>query len=68
MRLRMREVLPADLHGRIRELTPRQLVAMRFASDAELADLMRDVLAGKLATSKAIKASVREWQADWLRA
>jgi len=29
---------------------------------------MRDVLAGKLAMSKAIKASVREWQADWLRA
>lgn len=68
MRLRLREVLPADMHGRIRELTHRQLVAMRFASDAELAELTREVLDGKLATSKAIKSRVQQWQADWLRA
>jgi hypothetical protein len=68
MRLRLREVLPPDLHGRIRELTHRQLVAMRFASDAELPELTREVLAGKLATSKEIKMRVKDWQADWLRA
>jgi len=68
MRLRLRELLPADMHGRIKDLTHRQLVAMRFASDAELPELTRDVLAGKLATSKEIKLRVRQWEADWLRA
>ena len=68
MRLRLRGVLPAELHPRINELTPRQLVAMRFASDEEMSELVRDVLNGKLATSNEIKQRVRNWQADWLRA
>jgi len=68
MRLRMQQVLPADLCARMAELTPGQLVALRFASDAELADLVRDVFAGKLQTQKAIKQSVRNWTADYLRA
>ena len=46
----------------------RQLVALRFASDAEMADLVRDVLAGKLASGKEIKGRIKHWQADWLRA
>ena len=68
MRLKLRGLLPPDLQPRINELTHRQLVALRFASDAELPDLVREVLAGKLATSKDIKMRVRNWQADWLRA
>ena len=68
MRLRLRECLPVDLHTRINELTLKQLVALRFASDAEMADLVRDVLAGKLATQKAIKMRVKDWQGDFLRA
>jgi Family of unknown function (DUF6526) len=68
MRLRLRELLPAPLSGRINDLTPSQLVALRFASDAELPDLVRDVLDGKLATQKEIKLRVKDWQADWLRA
>lgn len=68
MRLRLLGVLPPDLQPRISELTYRQLVAMRFASDAELTELVREVLEGKLATSKEIKQRVKNWQADWLRA
>ena len=68
MRLRLGGLLPAPLSGRINDLTPPQLVALRFASDAELPDLVRDVLDGKLATQKAIKMRVKDWQADWLRA
>ena len=68
MRLRLRETLPPDLKARIYELTPRQLVAMRFASDQEMPELMREVLAGNLASPKAIKTRVKNWQADYLRA
>jgi hypothetical protein len=68
MRLRLRALLPPDLQPGIDRLTHRQLVAMRFASDAELPDLVREVLAGKLTTSKDIKQKIRSWQPDWLRA
>ena len=67
MRLRLKDTLPSDLHGRINELTPKQLVALRFASDDEMPALVRDVLAGNLATQKAIKVRVKNWQGDYLR-
>ena len=67
MRLRMRELLPADLQRRILEFTPRQLVAMRFASDAELPDLAAKVLAGNVQDTKAIKSMIKDWQGDFLR-
>ena len=68
MRLRLRDILPADLQPRIAELTRGQLVALRFASDAELPALARDVLDGRTTTTKDIKMRVKNWQADWLRA
>jgi hypothetical protein len=68
MRLKLQQLLQPDLRPRINDLTYRQLVALRFASDAELPDLVRDVLAGKLTTSKEIKMRVKNWQSDWLRA
>jgi hypothetical protein len=67
-RLRMRQLLPADLHQHIDGLTHRQLVALRFASDAELADLVREVAGGRLSTAKEIKMRVKTWRPDWLRA
>jgi hypothetical protein len=68
MRLRLQQVLPPDLVARIYELTPGQLIAMRFASDEELPELTREVLSGNLSTAKAIKMRVKNWQADLLRA
>ena len=67
MRLRLREVLPADLQARIPELTRQQLVALRFASDAELPDLVRRVCSGSLSNAKEIKKAVSHWQGDYLR-
>lgn len=67
MNARMRELLPADLVSRMGQLTPQQLVALRFAGDSELANLVRDVLAGKLTTQKAIKLQIKDWQGDYLR-
>jgi len=68
MRLRLRELLPPDLMPRIHEFEPGQLVAMRFASDAELPTLARKVLDEKMRNRKAIKQMIRDWQGDHLRA
>jgi hypothetical protein len=68
MRLRLRQILPPELQTRIQDLTHRQLVALRFASDAELPELVREILDGKLTTVKEIKLRVKNWQGDWLRA
>lgn len=68
MRLRLAGLLPADLRPRIPEFTVAQLVALRFASDAELPALARKVLDEKLTDRKAIKQLIKDWQADYLRA
>ena len=68
MRLRMRELLPPDLQPRIGEFTRNQLVALRFAGDAELPGLARRVLDERLEDRKAIKQLVQQWQADHFRA
>lgn len=68
MRFRLRELLPPDLIPRIPEFTVDQLVALRFASDAELPSLARRVLDERLRDRKAIKQLVKDWQGDFLRA
>jgi hypothetical protein len=68
MQLRLQNLLPADLRPRVPEFTTSQLVALRFASDSELPDLARKVLAEKLSERKAIKQLIRDWQPDNLRA
>jgi hypothetical protein len=67
-RLRLERLLPADLRPRIGEFTCGQLVALRFASDAELPGLARKVLDEKIVERKAIKQLVKNWRADYLRA
>ena len=68
MRLRLREVLPAPLAERAKALTLGQMIALRFASDAELPGLVERVLKGELTSKKEIKQAVKDWQADHLRA
>ena len=68
MRLRMQQLLPQDLRNQIDRLDVKQLVALRFASDAELAELTRQVLSGALTSQNDIKARIRDWQGDFLRA
>jgi len=43
-----------------------QLIALRFASDAELPALMERAIAERM-TPDAIKREVRDWQGDYLR-
>jgi hypothetical protein len=68
MRLRMQQLLPQELRPRIPDFSVDQLVALRFASDAELPGLCRKVLDGKIADRKAIKKMIQDWQSDLLRA
>jgi hypothetical protein len=68
MRVRMRQLLPADLQGRIAEFTVGQLIALRFASDEELPSIAAAVLRDKIQDKKTIKKMVKDWQADHLRA
>ena len=67
-RLRLERLLPAELEARIPELTVSQLVALRFASDAEVADLTRQVLDERLSDRKAIKRRIKSWRPDHQRA
>lgn len=67
MRLRLKEILPDDLRGRIHDLTTTQLIALRFASDEEMPELVKAVLDGELQGGKAIKQRIKNWQADHLR-
>ena len=63
-RLRMERILPDELKGKIGQLTTDQLIGLRFASDAELAGLVRRVLAGELTDRRSIKQAVEVWRAD----
>jgi hypothetical protein len=67
-RLRFERVLPADLRPRVGEFTIDQLVALRFASDAELPELAGKVLEEKLNDRKAIKRMIKTWRPDFARA
>ena len=66
-RLRLERILPDDLQGEIGQLTTDQLIALRFASDAELAGLVRRVLTGELTSRDSIKQAVQHWRADHQR-
>ena len=62
------QVLAPDVAVRFDELRSSQVVALRFASDAEMPALAREVLAGKLANPADIKRAVKQWRADHWRA
>jgi hypothetical protein len=67
-RLRLERLLPADLRPRAAELSPGQLVALRFAHDDELPDLTRRVLDQRITGRDEIKKLIQRWRADHLRA
>jgi hypothetical protein len=68
MTLRMEKLLPPDMKPRIKDFSIDQLIALRFASDAELPALAAKVLNEKIGDRKTIKKMVKNWQADNLRA
>ncbi|HEX4595594.1 MAG TPA: DUF6526 family protein [Bryobacteraceae bacterium] len=65
-RLRLEELLNEPLKSRIGELSESQLVALRFASDAEVAALAEKALREKMKGTD-IKKAVVTWRADLFR-
>jgi hypothetical protein len=65
-RLRLATLLPESLRTRIGELSESQLIALRFASDAELPGLVEKTLSGKLSGAE-IKKAIVNWRPDYFR-
>ena len=66
-RLRYRDVLLADLAAKASDLPVGQIIALRFASDAELGGLVERTLTGEFAKPKDIKVAIKDWRGDYLR-
>lgn len=63
MRIRMARL---GLEQECEQLEPRQLIALRFASDTEMPSLAHRAIAEKL-TPDQIKRAVIDWQGDYFR-
>ena len=66
MKVRCAEVLPAGQDARLAELTTKQVVALRFASDEELGALLDQAVREKLPPLE-IKKRVKTWRPDYMR-
>ena len=65
-RLRLSTLLSEPLRSRIGELDERQLIGLRFASDAEAPALVQEALDEKL-SGEEIKKRVKSWRPDTFR-
>jgi hypothetical protein len=66
MRQRYFELTGTSLSAKEKQLKMGQIIALRFAGDAELIPLIERTIAEKL-SSKEIKLAVTDWQADYYR-
>ena len=66
-RLRYKELLPKDLAEKAAGLKTGQMIALRFASDEELPELVQKTLNGEFKDTKEIKLAVKNWRGDYLR-
>jgi hypothetical protein len=66
-RLRFQELLTDELLAKSAGLSPGQIIALRFASDPELPNLVERTLNGEFSRNKEIKMAIKEWRADYHR-
>jgi hypothetical protein len=66
MKVRCAEVLPAGEDAKLAQLGPKQIAALRFASDAELGALLDRAVREQLPPPE-IKKAVRQWRPDFHR-
>jgi hypothetical protein len=65
--LRLEQLMP-DRRAEIEELSVAQLIAIRFASDAEVPRLLDRIASGEIGSRDEIKRAVQHWRPDHLRA
>lgn len=65
-RLRLSQLLAEPLRERIGDLTEAQLIALRFASDAEVPALVEKALEGTM-VPRELKQAVVNWRPDYFR-
>jgi hypothetical protein len=65
-RLRLAQLLPEATRARIGDLSEGQLIALRFASDGEVAGLVQQTLDGNW-DQKQVKSAIKNWRPDYLR-
>jgi hypothetical protein len=65
--LRHKQLLSTDLLEKAVQLPTGKIIALRFASDTELAELVERVHNNELQNSKEIKLAVKNWRGDYLR-
>lgn len=65
-RLRLAGILPEPLRSRLDELSESQLIALRFAPDAEVTALVEQTLANRWKGAD-IKKAIRKWRPDYFR-
>ncbi len=65
-RIRLMQLLSEPLRSRIPEITEGQIIALRFASDAEVPALVERALNEKLSRAE-IKKSIQNWRPDYWR-
>ena len=65
--LRYKSLLPQDLADKAGQLPIGKIVALRFAPDGELAELIGRILNNELQTSKEIKLAIKNWRGDYSR-
>ena len=66
--LRYKELLSPELAFQAEQLPTSTKIALRFASDEELPELVQKAISGELKNSKEIKLAVKNWRGDYLRA
>lgn len=66
-KLRYQRLLSPALLQQTGTLTAPQIVALRFAGDDELEELVSATIAGKFAKSKDIKQAIKNWRPDEFR-
>lgn len=66
MKVRAAEILAAGQDALLAKLGPKQIVALRFASDDELGQLLERAARENL-SPKDIKAAIRTWRPDYYR-
>ena len=64
--LRLEKLVP-ERHPEIEELSLAQLIAIRFASDAEVPHLLDRIGSGEIGSRDEIKRAIQHWRPDHLR-